>query len=95
MFVYLFQVETIGDAYMVVSGLPRRNGNRHAKDICCMALDILSFLGTFQLQHLPGIPMWIRIGVHSGNGLIHCTPLNSEFLETNSLKFSSIAEGIS
>lgn len=67
MFVYLFQVETIGDAYMVVSGLPRRNGNRHAKDICCMALDILSFLGTFQLQHLPGIPMWIRIGVHSGN----------------------------
>lgn len=68
MFVYLFQVETIGDAYMVVSGLPRRNGNRHAKDICCMALDILSFLGTFQLQHLPGIPMWIRIGVHSGNG---------------------------
>uniref|UniRef100_A0A8C1PA87 Guanylate cyclase n=1 Tax=Cyprinus carpio TaxID=7962 RepID=A0A8C1PA87_CYPCA len=62
----VYKVETIGDAYMVVSGLPRRNGNRHAKDICCMALDILSFLGTFQLQHLPGIPMWIRIGVHSG-----------------------------
>ncbi|XP_058649656.1 guanylyl cyclase C [Onychostoma macrolepis] len=62
----VYKVETIGDAYMVVSGLPRRNGNRHAKDICCMALDILSFMGTFQLQHLPGIPMWIRIGVHSG-----------------------------
>lgn len=60
------QVETIGDAYMVASGLPRRNGNCHAVDISHMALDILSFVGTFQLQHLPGIPLWIRIGVHSG-----------------------------
>lgn len=60
------QVETIGDAYMVASGLPRQNGNRHAVDICRMALDILEFIGTFQLRHLPGIPLWIRIGVHSG-----------------------------
>lgn len=62
------QVETIGDAYMVASGLPRRNGNRHAVDICRMALDILAFMGTFQLRHLPGIPVLIRIGVHSGRG---------------------------
>ncbi|XP_061912164.1 guanylyl cyclase C-like isoform X1 [Entelurus aequoreus] len=62
----VYKVETIGDAYMVASGLPRRNGNRHAVDICRMALDILAFMGTFQLRHLPGIPVWIRIGVHSG-----------------------------
>ncbi|TTO31547.1 Heat-stable enterotoxin receptor [Bagarius yarrelli] len=62
----VYKVETIGDAYMVASGLPRRNGNRHAVDICHMALDILEFMGTFQLRHLPGIPLWIRIGVHSG-----------------------------
>ncbi|XP_038156958.1 heat-stable enterotoxin receptor [Cyprinodon tularosa] len=62
----VYKVETIGDAYMVASGLPRRNGNMHAVDICRMALDILSFMGTFQLRHLPGIPVWIRIGVHSG-----------------------------
>ncbi|XP_060759987.1 guanylyl cyclase C [Neoarius graeffei] len=62
----VYKVETIGDAYMVASGLPRRNGNRHAVDICLMALDILTFMGTFQLRHLPGIPLWIRIGVHSG-----------------------------
>lgn len=60
------QVETIGDAYMVASGLPKRNGNRHAIDIAKMALDILSFMGTFELEHLPGLPIWIRIGVHSG-----------------------------
>ncbi|XP_012507615.1 PREDICTED: heat-stable enterotoxin receptor [Propithecus coquereli] len=60
------QVETIGDAYMVASGLPKRNGNRHAIDIAKMALEILSFMGTFELEHLPGLPIWIRIGVHSG-----------------------------
>uniref|UniRef100_A0A8C8DJ53 Guanylate cyclase n=1 Tax=Oryzias sinensis TaxID=183150 RepID=A0A8C8DJ53_9TELE len=62
----VYKVETIGDAYMVASGLPNRNGDRHAVDIAHMALDILSFVGTFELQHLPGIPLWIRIGVHSG-----------------------------
>ncbi|XP_059203601.1 guanylyl cyclase C [Centropristis striata] len=62
----VYKVETIGDAYMVASGLPKRNGNRHAVDIAHMALDILAFVGTFELQHLPGIPLWIRIGVHSG-----------------------------
>lgn len=68
------QVETIGDAYMVASGLPKRNGNRHAVDICHMALDILHFMGTFQLRHLPGIPVWIRIGVHSGTRHFIFTP---------------------
>ncbi|XP_062837061.1 guanylyl cyclase C [Anolis carolinensis] len=62
----VYKVETIGDAYMVVSGLPRRNGNCHAVDISKMALDILSFVGSFELQHLPGLPIWIRIGIHSG-----------------------------
>ncbi|XP_023565360.1 heat-stable enterotoxin receptor isoform X2 [Octodon degus] len=62
----VYKVETIGDAYVVASGLPTRNGNRHAIDISKMALDILSFIGTFELEHLPGLPVWIRIGVHSG-----------------------------
>lgn len=52
---------------MVASGLPNRNGDRHAVDIAHMALDMLSFVKTFELLHLPGIPLWIRIGVHSGS----------------------------
>ncbi|XP_048848377.1 guanylyl cyclase C-like [Brienomyrus brachyistius] len=62
----VYKVETIGDAYMAASGLPRRNGNRHAVDITRMALDILSFLGSFKLRHMPSLPVWMRIGIHSG-----------------------------
>jgi len=60
------QVETIGDAYMVCSGLPIRNGNKHAGAICTMALDILSKCGEFRIRHMPDIPLRLRIGIHSG-----------------------------
>ncbi|EUB53995.1 Guanylate cyclase 32E [Echinococcus granulosus] len=37
-------VETIGDAYMVASGLPLQNGRRHAGEVATVALDLLSAL---------------------------------------------------
>ncbi|XP_065715204.2 retinal guanylyl cyclase 1 [Patagioenas fasciata] len=62
----VYKVETIGDAYMVASGLPKRNGNRHAGEIANMSLDILSSVGTFKMRHMPEVPVRIRIGLHSG-----------------------------
>lgn len=59
-------METIGDAYMVASGLPKRNGNKHAAEIANMSLNILSSVGTFHMRHMPDVPVRIRIGIHSG-----------------------------
>ncbi|XP_046891893.1 retinal guanylyl cyclase 2 [Hypomesus transpacificus] len=63
----VYKVETIGDAYMVASGLPKRNGNKHAAEIANMSLNILSSVGTFQMRHMPNVPVRIRIGIHSGS----------------------------
>ncbi|XP_078470050.1 retinal guanylyl cyclase 1-like [Lampetra planeri] len=62
----VYKVETIGDAYMVASGLPKRNGKRHAGEISDMSLDILSSVGSFRMRHLPDVPVRIRIGLHTG-----------------------------
>lgn len=59
-------METIGDAYMVASGLPVPNGNRHVAEIANMSLDILSAVGTFKMRHMPDVPVRIRIGLHTG-----------------------------
>lgn len=62
-------METIGDAYMVASGLPKRNGNKHAAEIANMSLNILSSVGTFKMRHMPDVPVRIRIGIHSGESI--------------------------
>ncbi|KAL6463331.1 hypothetical protein MHYP_G00277220 [Metynnis hypsauchen] len=62
----VYKVETIGDAYMVASGVPSRNGNRHAAEMANMSLDILSCIGTFKMRHMPTVKVRIRIGLHSG-----------------------------
>ncbi|CAK8676715.1 unnamed protein product [Clavelina lepadiformis] len=64
----VFKVETIGDAYMVVSGLPHENGNTHAREIARMALSFRGFVkNTFKIPHLPDIPLRLRIGIHTGS----------------------------
>ncbi|XP_061753631.1 retinal guanylyl cyclase 1 [Nerophis ophidion] len=62
----VYKVETIGDAYMVASGVPNRNGNRHAAEMANMSLDILHCIGTFKMRHMPDVKVRIRIGLHSG-----------------------------
>lgn len=61
------QVETIGDAYMVVSGLPTKNGTLHAREIARMSLNLLNETMSFKIRHRPKQQLKLRIGIHSGN----------------------------
>ncbi|XP_058480562.1 atrial natriuretic peptide receptor 1-like [Solea solea] len=62
----VYKVETIGDAYMVVSGVPQENGILHASEIASMALDLVGVCRTFRIPHKPSMQLQIRAGIHSG-----------------------------
>uniref|UniRef100_T1IL80 guanylate cyclase n=1 Tax=Strigamia maritima TaxID=126957 RepID=T1IL80_STRMM len=62
----VYKLETIGDAYCVVSGIPTPN-QFHYEEIATMALCILSAITTFPIRHMPQKVLEIRIGIHSGS----------------------------
>ncbi|XP_062373919.1 guanylate cyclase 2G [Sardina pilchardus] len=62
----VYKVETIGDAYMVASGLPIVNGNKHADEISTMALHFLAAIQLFKIRHMPTERLALRVGINSG-----------------------------
>ncbi|NEP38627.1 MAG: DUF3365 domain-containing protein [Okeania sp. SIO2G4] len=59
----LEKIKTIGDAYMVASGLPTPRAD-HAKAAAEMALDMQQEISKFNLQH--NFELCIRIGINTG-----------------------------
>ena len=64
----------LGDAYMVVSGLPERT-KYHAANIAALALQLLEKVKNFKISHRPNDPLKLRIGIHSGI-ILHFTGYN-------------------
>ncbi|XP_037028069.1 uncharacterized protein LOC119068546 [Bradysia coprophila] len=63
----VYKVETIGDSYMVASGLPIKNGKKHISEIATMALDLLDATNLFKIPRRPSETLQIRSGIHCGS----------------------------
>ena len=71
------QVETINDSYMVASGLPIRNGDKHAQEIARMALDLLDGSSKFIIPHRQHCKYTIS---YSSTNIIHHGKCTNHYL---------------
>ncbi|OQV18219.1 Atrial natriuretic peptide receptor 1 [Hypsibius exemplaris] len=54
------------DAYKVASGVPVRNGNQHAGEICRLSLLLLDQIKVFKIRHRPDEQLRLRLGANTG-----------------------------
>ena len=76
---------------MVVSGLPIRNGTRHAVEIALMSLHILEAIQSFKIRDKPDEKLKIRIGIHTGKS--NCFRSRLDFLSELCSSFLNKARG--
>ncbi|XP_070184258.1 uncharacterized protein, partial [Littorina saxatilis] len=63
----VYKVETINDCYMVASGLPGRNGNRHSSEVANVALELVRMVKQKNENFLCGSEqLKLRIGINTG-----------------------------
>jgi len=62
----VYKVETIGDSYVVASGLPLRIGDQHAHEMAHMALHLLAISTRFSLPGHSSERLPLRIGINCG-----------------------------
>uniref|UniRef100_A0A0K0F4P9 Heat-stable enterotoxin receptor (inferred by orthology to a human protein) n=1 Tax=Strongyloides venezuelensis TaxID=75913 RepID=A0A0K0F4P9_STRVS len=62
----VYKVETIGDGYLCVSGLPIPNGMMHAEEIALLALGFMNACNKFKIASLPDEKITVRVGCNSG-----------------------------
>jgi len=62
----VYKVETISDQYLVVSGVPKKNGDKHAAEICNMALELKAACGSVVRPDIAPRTITIQAGIHTG-----------------------------
>jgi len=60
------KVETISSVYMVSSGIPSRNGERHCIEIARLSIDLMKATINYVIPHMPTHQLQLRIGIHTG-----------------------------
>uniref|UniRef100_A0A915CRS4 guanylate cyclase n=1 Tax=Ditylenchus dipsaci TaxID=166011 RepID=A0A915CRS4_9BILA len=61
-----YKVETTGETYMVASGVPNENENRHVFEISEVALEFREASYTYKVQNFPDWKLQLKIGYHCG-----------------------------
>ncbi|XP_055335717.1 receptor-type guanylate cyclase gcy-2-like [Paramacrobiotus metropolitanus] len=61
-----YKVETVGDCYMISSGVPIRN-DKHAAELCFLAHTLLKTSHSFHVASAQDVTLTARIGINSGN----------------------------
>ncbi|XP_070194828.1 atrial natriuretic peptide receptor 1-like isoform X2 [Littorina saxatilis] len=84
----VYKVETIGDAYMVVSGVPDWTAH-HAYHVAMMSLEIMSASKDFSIPHLPYECLRIRIGFVSANKILITDKTYHGLVKYKTFKFES------
>uniref|UniRef100_A0A915K330 Guanylate cyclase domain-containing protein n=1 Tax=Romanomermis culicivorax TaxID=13658 RepID=A0A915K330_ROMCU len=63
----LFPVETVLDSYLIVSGVPTRNGNSHASYMADLSINLLKLSKKFHAPAILANHLTLRIGLNSGS----------------------------
>ncbi|VDK46989.1 unnamed protein product [Anisakis simplex] len=61
-----YKVETIGDAYMVTSGVPIPSRHNHVRDIASVAIMMRDYLFEYKIPHRPNQNLHCRWGFNTG-----------------------------
>ncbi|PAV85020.1 hypothetical protein WR25_04471 [Diploscapter pachys] len=61
-----YKVETTGETYMVVSGVPTENEGQHVFEIAEISLEIRETAMNYVVEHCPSFKVRTRIGFHAG-----------------------------